>query len=155
MPFVIDKTVEINAPADVVWDVITDLAKYPEWNPFCVECVSTMKPGDPIDMKVKLMAKPQAQREWVKEFVPGKRFAYSMKPVPGGTLSSFRSHDVEAVDATRSRYHSHFHLQGWLKFVVLGLFRSKLEAGFAGMTAGIKRRAEAQWIHRQTQAGGG
>src|SRR3546814_10334362 len=90
----------------------SDLSKYPEWNPFCIECRSTLQPGDPIDMKVKLMAKPQPQREWVKEYVEGRRFAYAMKPAPLGALSSFRSHDVEAIDGTRKRYRSYFTLQG-------------------------------------------
>ncbi|HEY9546996.1 MAG TPA: SRPBCC domain-containing protein [Solimonas sp.] len=153
--FVIEKTVEIKAPAAVVWEVIRDLSKYPEWNPFCIECRSTLQPGDPIDMKVKLMAKPQPQREWVKEYVEGRRFAYAMKPAPLGALSSFRSHDVEAIDGTRTRYRSYFQLQGWIKPLVLGLLRSRLEAGFAAMTAGIERRAEELWIHRQSQAGGG
>lgn len=155
MKFVIEKTVEIAAPAAVVWEVIRDLGKYPEWNPFCVECVSTLQPGAPIDMKVKLMAKPQAQREWMKEYVEGRRFAYSMRPAPLGALSSFRSHDVEPVDGLRTRYRSYFQLDGWLKPLVLLLLRSRLEAGFAGMTAAIRQRAEALWIHRQTETGGG
>src|SRR3546814_8548688 len=100
--FVIEKTVEIKAPAAVVWEVIRDLSKYPEWNPFCIECRSTLQPGDPIDMKVKLMAKPQPQREWVKEYVEGRRFAYAMKQAPLGALSSFRSHDVEAIEYRKS-----------------------------------------------------
>ncbi|NGY04902.1 SRPBCC domain-containing protein [Solimonas terrae] len=155
MKFVIEKTVEIKAPAAVVWEVISDLARYPEWNPFCVECRSTMQPGDAIDMKVKLMARPQAQREWVSEHVAGRRFAYAMKPAPLGALSSFRSHDVEAIGDSGTRYRSYFHLQGWLKPLVVGLLGSRLEIGFAGMTDGIRQRAEALWIHRQSQAGGG
>ncbi len=147
--FTIKKTVDINAPASVVWEVISDLKRYPEWNPFCVKCESTLKPGDPIDMTVKLMAKPQQQREWMLEFDEGRRFAYQMKPVPGGTLSSFRSHDIEALTPVRSRYRSYFFLKGWLRFVVLGLFQSKLEQGFAGMTDGVKARAEKLWAQRQ------
>lgn len=150
--FVIEKTVEIAAPAAVVWEVISDLRRYPEWNPFCVECRSTLRPGDPIDMQVKLLAKPQFQREWMLEYVEGKRFAYRMKPVPGGALSSFRSHDVEPMGSDRTRYRSYFHLKGWLRFVVLALFKSKLEAGFAGMTDGIKRRAEALHTQRSGDA---
>lgn len=150
--FVIEKTVEIAAPAAVVWEVISDLKRYPEWNPFCVECSSTLKPGDPIDMQVKLLAKPQFQREWMLEYVEGKRFAYRMKPVPGGALSSFRSHDVEAIDAQRTRYRSYFHLKGWMRFVVLALFKGRLEAGFAGMTEGIRRRAEALHAQRTRSA---
>ena len=31
--FTIDTTVEINASKDAVWDVLTDFARYKEWNP--------------------------------------------------------------------------------------------------------------------------
>lgn len=148
--FVIDKTIEIAAPAAVVWEVISDLKRYPEWNPFCLACASTLKPGDPIDMTVKLMARPQQQREWMLEYVEGRRFAYQMKPVPLRALSSFRSHDVDALGADRSRYRSYFHLKGWLRGLVLGLFQSKLEAGFAGMTDAVKVRAETLWAQRQS-----
>lgn len=150
MPFVIEKVVEIAAPADVVWEVITDVARYPEWNPFQVEMQTSFKPGDAIDMQVKLLAKPQAQREWVTEFVPGKRFAYRMKPVPLNTLSSQRSHDVEALGPNRTRYRSYFHLKGWLHPVVVGLLGGKLQAGFAGMTAALHQRAEE--LARQRKA---
>jgi len=155
MPLTIDKTVDINAPADVVWEVISDLAKYPEWNPFCVECRSTLVPGDPIDMKVRLRGRVQAQREWVKTYAEGRGFSYSIKPLPLGALSSRRAHEIHAVSGTRSRYRSHFQLQGWFSGVVLALMRGALEQGFADMTAAVQQRAEALWIHRQTNAGGG
>ena len=152
MAFIIEKNLEINAPAEIVWEVITDLARYPEWNPFCVECSSTMQPGHPIDMKVKLMAKPQAQREWVTEFVPGSRFAYRMKPVPAGALSSARSHDVRPLNPARTQYRSFFRLQGWLQPLVTGLLGRKIEAGFEGMSEGIRRRSEQLWAQRQGAA---
>lgn len=155
MKFVIDKTVDINAPAAIVWNVIRDLDAYPQWNPFCLECRSTLQPGAPIDMKVKLSARPQAQREWVRSYDEGRGFSYTMKPVPLGALSSLRSHEITAVDGLRSRYRSYFHLQGWLRPLVLALLRRPLETGFIGMTDAVKRRAEALWIHQQSQAGGG
>lgn len=149
MAFIIDKTVEINAPADVVWEVLTDLPRYGEWNPFCIECVSTLKPGEAINMKVMLGSKLQAANEVMLEFVPKTRFAYRMKPVPPGALSSFRSHDLESLGANRSRYHSHFELKGWMMPLVRALMGRHLDAGFAGMTNGIQRRAEQLWAQRQ------
>lgn len=145
--FVIDKTVEINAPAEVVWEVITDFASYSEWNPFIVECKSTLKPGDPIDLKVKLFSFAQPQREWVKEFVPGRRFAYTMKAVPLGTLSSQRSHDLMPA-GDKTRYQSYFHLDGWLMPVVRAIMGSRIARGFEGMTNGIKTRSEHLWQQR-------
>jgi hypothetical protein len=152
MNFSIDKTIEIDAPAGVVWEVITDLAAYPQWNPFCVECRSTLKPGDPIDMRVRLYARPQKQREWIKEHVPGRLLAYSMKPVPAGALSSRRSHELKAIGKERTRYRSHFVLRGWLLPLVRGLMGARLEQGFAGMTDGIRQRAEALWAQRRPSA---
>jgi hypothetical protein len=149
MSFKIDATVEIDAPASVVWEVITDLSAYPQWNPFVIECRSTLKPGDAIDMQVKLMAKPQKQREWMKQHVPGKLLAYAMKPVPLGALSSDRSHEVEAIDPERTRYRSHFELRGWLMPLTRAMLGARLEAGFAGMTQGIRQRAESLSAQRR------
>ena len=133
---------EIDAPAAVVWDVLTDFARYGEWNPFVVACRSTLKPGEPIDLKVKIFAKPQDQREWMTEHTPGRSFAYGMKPFPFGALRSERSHLVEDLGGGRSRYTSHFRLEGWLVPVVRGLLGARLECGYAQMATAIKARAE-------------
>jgi hypothetical protein len=147
MAFVIDATLDIEAPAELVWSVITDFPRYSEWNPFLRECRTTLKPGDPIDLQVQLFASgPRPQREWMLTHTPGKEFSYNMKPAPLGALHSRRSHTVTALGPGRSRYQSHFEIAGWLQPLVRGLLGGKLEQGFAGMTAGIKNRAEA--LHR-------
>ena len=43
-------TVEIDAPASVVWEILTDLPRYGEWNPFCIKAESTLEIGAPIVM---------------------------------------------------------------------------------------------------------
>ena len=149
MSFVIDRTVEINAPADTVWEVLTDLPRYREWNPFVVECESSLKPGEPINMKVKLGDKLQAANEVMLEFQPKNRFAYRMKPFPLGGLSSFRSHDLQSAGPNRTRYVSHFELRGWMMPLVRGLMGKHLQNGFAGMTEGVRERAEQLWAERK------
>ncbi len=47
----------------------------------------------------------------------------------------------------RTRYRSHFELQGWLMPLVRGLLGAKIESGLAGMTQGIRRRSETLWQH--------
>lgn len=143
MPLIIDHSVRIQAPAATVWQVITDLASYPEWNPFCLEASSTLKPGDPIDMRVKLMGSVKTQREWMTDHEPGVYLAYRMKPVPLGALASKRSHRVIPLSDELTEYQSHFELRGWLMPLTRALLGSTLRQGFAGMTQGIVRRAEA------------
>jgi hypothetical protein len=148
MTFGQDHVLDIDAPASVVWEVLTDFARYPEWNPFVVECRSTLGPGEPIDLRVKLFARPQDHREWVTAHRPGEHFAYGMKPFPFGALSSARSHDVMDLGGGRSRYRSHFELSGWLVPVVRLLLGSRLGLGFAGMSNAIKERAERLALER-------
>ena len=144
MSLVIDATVEIDAPAELVWQVITDFPHYGEWNPFCVEASSTLVPGEPIDMLVKTSgSSPRRQREFIRSHTPETEFSYSMKPAPLGALHSLRSHRVTALTPDRTRYESHFELAGWLQPVVSAVLGKNLKRGFADMTAGIRKQAES------------
>ncbi len=143
MPLVIGQTLEVRAPAETVWAVITDLARYPEWNPFVVACTSTLEPGSPIAMRVRVLPwLTQPQRERVFEHVPGRRLGYGVPPLPLGALASRRFHEVAALDAARSRYVSSFELTGWLAPVVELVLGERLRRGFAAMSAALVERAE-------------
>ncbi|MGO4612599.1 SRPBCC family protein [Nocardia sp. 2YAB30] len=143
MAFVIDLAVDIDAPAELVWQVITDFPRYGEWNPFVSECRSSLVPGEPIDMLVHIGGSRRKQREWIRSHTPGRELGYSMKPVPAGALHSLRSHTVTPLADNRTRYESHFELAGWLHPVVVALLGKNLRRGFAGMTDGIRKQAES------------
>lgn len=143
MSFVIEYSFDVEAAPAVVWEVITDLDRYGQWNPFVLECRSTLNPGDPIHMLVQIGKGTRRQEEIMHDWHDGQGFSYCMKPAPLGALSSFRSHRIEPLANGGSRYHSSFELKGWLAPVVRSLLGSKLEAGFAGMSRGIRDRAQS------------
>ena len=149
MSFVIEKTLDIKAPPEVVWEVLTDFPRYGEWNPFVVECSSTLKPGEAFDMRVKLVAFPQRQVEWMLEHVPGRTFAYQMKPFPLGALRSRRSHEIQPSGGG-TRYRSHFQLEGWMMPLVRALMGGRIETGMRGMWEGLQKRSEQLWAQRQS-----
>jgi len=139
----LDQVLEIDAPAERVWQVITDLDRYPEWNPFVVACRSSLAPGDPIEMRVHVFRSfAQPQRETIFEHVPGRRLCYGVPARPLGALASRRCHEVEAQGPTRTRYASRFELSGWMAPVVQLLLGRRLAAGFAAMSEALRGRAE-------------
>ncbi|WP_216901616.1 SRPBCC domain-containing protein [Nocardia alni] len=143
MAFVIDDSVDIAAPAEVVWRVLTDFERYGEWNPFCTECSTTLEPGAPIVMRERLVGgREMIQREVIRTHTPGIEFSHSMKPFPLGALRSLRSHTVTPVDARRCRYDSYFELGGWLNPVMARLLGAAFRRGFGTMTASLEKRAE-------------
>ncbi len=143
MSLVIDETIEIDAPAAKVWEVLTDFERYGEWNTFCYEASSTLEPGSTIDMRVQLGGNRRPQREWIRTHTPGVEFSYTMKPVPLGALHSLRSHTVVPLGPDRCRYESRFTLAGWLSPVVALTLGKHLRAGFGAMTRGVGERAAA------------
>lgn len=144
MAFVIEHALSIDAPSELVWAVISDLARYPEWNPFVVSCESTLVPGDPIAMRVRIFASfAQPQRERILEHERGRWLCYGLAPSRLGALASRRSHEVVPAGAARTRYVSHFELSGWLAPLVKWLLGARLRGRFGAMSAALKARAEA------------
>lgn len=133
---------EVAASAAVVWEVLTDMKKYEEWNPFLLACDSTLKPGDPMNLTVQLGKSVRNEQEVMATYDEGKGFSYQMKPPPLGALASRRSHEIQAISDSRCRYISRFHLEGWLSPVVNLAVGKHLHTGFDGMSHGIKKRAE-------------
>ncbi|MEZ5556526.1 SRPBCC domain-containing protein [Haliea sp.] len=134
-------TEEIQAPSEVVWEVITNTAAYPQWNTFVVACESTFQVGDPIHMKVRVlpfMVQPQTETIWRNE--PGRLLDYGIK-APLGALASTRQHRLSATPSGGTHYESLFRLEGWFSPVVGLLFGAQLRRGFGEMTRGIANRA--------------
>lgn len=141
--FVIEDTREIAASQETVWDVVTDLAGYPEWNPFVIACRSTLAVGSPIDMRVVLVGGvAQPQREVVLAHEPRTQLCYGLDGGALGAIVSRRCHHLEPLAADRTRYTSRFELSGWLMPVVRGLLGRPLRSGFGAMTAALQARAE-------------
>jgi len=150
--FIIDQSITIEAPVEVVWEVISDLPRYAEWNPFVVECASSLDVGDPIVMRVQIFPSfAQSQTEVIKGHTPGEHLCYGLPPQPLGALESLRCHDVKALGESRTAYHSSFELSGWLSSVVERLLGRRLRAGFGAMTDAIGARAEA--LHAECTPG--
>lgn len=143
MPIIIEQTLEIDAPLETAWSVLTELDRYGEWNPFVVRCRSTLRPGAPISMRVKVLPFfAQPQRETVFDHVPRRRLSYGIS-LPTGMLNSYRSHEFETLPGNRTLYRSKFRLQGWLSPLVALLVKPNLQRGFGAMSAALQRRAEA------------
>jgi len=148
MSFEIRNAVDIDAPADVVWRVLIDFSSYGEWNPFQVECSTTLVPGEPIDMLVQLGdGDPTPQSEVIVAVDPGRSFSYRMKPAPLGLLRSLRT--VRVVDAGegRSRFESEFTMSGLASGLLKAKMGRDLGERFASVAAALGPRAETLAQH--------
>ncbi len=142
MTFVLHHEVEIETAASRVWEVVSNLAAYREWNPFVVDARSSLVVGEPFWMKVRVFPFfAQPQRETIFACEPGRSLQYGIA-MPLAALSSRRSNEIVSIGRDRARYVSHFELSGWLAPLVEWVTGRRLSAGFADMTLAVKERAE-------------
>jgi uncharacterized protein YndB with AHSA1/START domain len=143
MAFVLGETLEIDAPVSRVWEVISDLPRYAEWNPFVVAARSSLEVGQPIAMRVRLFpCFVQPQREIVLECLSQQRLCYGVTGIPLNALRSVRCHELRPEGSERTHYRSHFELGGWLAPLTRALLGRRLERGFGAATRALKERAE-------------
>jgi len=58
---VVKAEIEIDAPAEKVFDILTDLEAYPEWNPFTPWVESPLELGSPVHLYARLRSEKRAE----------------------------------------------------------------------------------------------
>lgn len=106
----VSNTVEIKAPARVVWDVLVDMPRYNEWNPFCIRAVSTLEMGAAVEMTLISYATAGGPTvpnlEYVCAFEPEKLLSWEMKHSEAWPYPARRDQVIEATGAQSCRYFS-------------------------------------------------
>jgi uncharacterized protein YndB with AHSA1/START domain len=50
----ISTSIDIDAPPDRVWSILTDFAAFPQWNPFIVRADAILQPGARLAVTMQL-----------------------------------------------------------------------------------------------------
>ncbi|MFI7675927.1 SRPBCC family protein [Actinophytocola sp. NPDC049390] len=138
-------TVEIAAPASVVWAVLTDFAHYPQWNPYTVAVTSTLEIGTPIDLTLPNpdgSAGTFVNREWVRVVEPPHHLRYdTASEMPG--IFAVRDQWVTPLDDKRCTYHTTDTISGKYADKVMEMTGDWVKAGFDSVAIALQARAEA------------
>jgi hypothetical protein len=70
-------SIDIAAPPERVWQVLTELAAYPEWNPFIVRAEGSVAVGERLSLRMQPVgARRVTVRPTVVEATPGRRLRW-------------------------------------------------------------------------------
>ena len=139
----IETITDIDAPADVVWQIITDFDRYPDWNPFITELHGSLHEGARLRATFTLAGrKPQTFTPRITILEPGRRLVWC------GGLAIPRLFDAEhtlAVEASgpATVFTHREHFRGVL-VPMLGKTLTATHDAFIAMDAALARRAEHQ-----------
>lgn len=138
--------VEINAPASLVWDVLTDLTQYPAWNPYTVKVESTLRMGEPVNLFLPNPATPGELLHVIEHLVAFDRprlLSWEMTPSAGNPDAARRDQVIEITGETSCTYYSTDVFLGPTAPVVMEQHGEWVRQGFDAVARSLKLRAES------------
>lgn len=137
--------ITIDAPAGVVWDVLTELDRYSEWNPFIVESRGRAAVGERLTNRLLAPGgKTRTFRPTVTEVQTGQSFEWLGRLGTPGLFDGRHRFELQFTDTGQTAFTHSEQFTG----VLVPLMRSALDtdtaAGFAAMNTALKERAEAR-----------
>lgn len=136
--------VTINAPADLVWRVLTDFEQYPEWNPFTVRAESSLKLGEPVVLYIPRGKSLMKQTFVLEVFNPPREIAWRLpKMLHKAVFSAYRTQQIEALDDDRCTYVTRDTFDGWIAGMIYRSQGPWVARNFEKLAAALKARAES------------
>jgi uncharacterized protein YndB with AHSA1/START domain len=135
-------TVEIAAPAQRVWEVLTDVDLWPEWT----RTVTSVKRLDDGPLRsgsrVRIRQPKVPETEYlVTELDPGRSFTWV---AAGPGVRTTARHHVTAMDDGGSRVTLTVEQAGWVGSAMGRFYRGLTERYLAEEAAGLKARSEGE-----------
>jgi hypothetical protein len=144
----IEHRIGVAAPASIVWEIISDLAAWPDWNPIYPKAAGRIGFGEKLALTLALPDRPHREiAPVVFDWAPEEAIHWRAKHF-GGLAWSVRFLEIEAMSETGCIFSNGEIFGGMLAPEALKPIRRALRLGFASLGEAVKERAESLWRER-------
>jgi len=145
----IEHRIGVQAPAEVIWEVISDLRSWEKWCALYPKAAGEIRIGSVLDITLALPGQaPQQIKPTVLEWVPNEQLHWRLTML-GGLVKTIRYFEIESL-AEASCIVSNGEIVGGLMGPRLGKRMARtIYRAFSDMNDALKARAEALWIARR------
>ena len=133
----------IQASPERVWDVLTDFAAYPEWNPFIPRITGSLETGSRLDVQLQPPgSRGVRMRPTVQAAEPPRELRWLGHLGIPGLFDGEHRFRIEAVGTDWVRFVQEERFTGLLAPLVLRFVERGTRQGFEAMNQALKARAE-------------
>jgi hypothetical protein len=140
----------VQAPAEILWEVISDFETWSVWNPIHPRIEAALRIGTPVsvDLVVEESQPPKTIQAVVQDWVPYEQLHWRSTRVRG-LITTIRYLEIERMSDVGSTFSNGELFMGPLVRLVSREERRRLRAAYTRMGEAVKARAEALWSQRQ------
>jgi hypothetical protein len=136
--------VEIQASDERVWQVLTDFATFPEWNPFIRRALGKAKVGARLEVRIQPSgASGMTFKPTVLVADPNRELRWLGRLIAPGLFDGEHIFTIEALQADRVRFTQREVFTGLLVPLLGRGLDTDTRRGFEEMNQALKARAEA------------
>ncbi|KTG09116.1 hypothetical protein AUR64_15070 [Haloprofundus marisrubri] len=142
-------SIDIEAPPSIVWEILTDLDAYHEWNPYITEASGEVEEGEIVEIHVEPTGRRQSTLDCrVTNVVPERRLQWVGELRVPGLFRGRHTFELDALGDDRTRLVNREEVSGLLtRFVVT----EETPLDYEWMNKELARRAEL-WFNPQRTA---
>jgi hypothetical protein len=135
--------IEIQAPAERVWQLLTDFDSFPQWNPFIRSASGKVKTGARLKVRIQPSgARGMTFRPRVLKAEPNRELNWLGRLLIPGLFDGEHSFTIEPLGEDRVRFVQREVFSGLLVPLFARGLDSDTRRGFEEMNAALKARAE-------------
>lgn len=134
--------IEIQVPAEKVWQIITDLDTWTEWNPFIHHVIGKAKMGEKVDITAGSGSKEMTLHCVVNKVDANKELRWKYHVVLPFLFSGEHSFIIEQIEANKIRFIDREICTGLLVPTQAKNIDTNTRQGFEAMDKALKARAE-------------
>jgi len=143
-----DCGIEIDAPATVVWDVFSDVERWPEWTASVTTLTALDGPGLEVGKRFEIKQPRLPKLVWeVTELTPGTSWTWVQRSPGGCTVAR---HEVIAESEARTQVRQQLDQRGPIGALVGLLMRGMTRRYLELEAAGLKARSEDRRVDGPT-----
>jgi hypothetical protein len=135
--------IPIQATPQRVWEILTDFAAYPAWNPFVPRISGPVAPGSRLDVQLQPRGgRGMRMRPTVLAAAPSRELRWLGHLAVPGLFDGEHGFRIEPLGTDCVRFIQEERFSGLLAPLVLRLVERSTRQGFEAMNLALKARAE-------------
>ncbi|MCC6618319.1 MAG: SRPBCC domain-containing protein [Chloroflexi bacterium] len=138
----IEHQIDIEAPAGATWAVLTDFARYPDWNPFMRAVDGEPSVGRQLTITITPGRRSMTFKPVVLAHERGQVIRWRGRFLLPGVFDGEHELRVEPIGVGRSRFTQRERFTGVLVPILAGMLKDT-GRGFEDMNNALKQRVEA------------